>query len=507
MALLLGAAAAAAMPPLFLIFLLLPAFTGLAWMVDGARNGRAAAWVGWWFGAGHFAAGTCWIASAFLVDASTFGWMIPIAIGGLSALLACFFAAATGLCRMVGGHGPGRSLVLAACWATLEWVRSWIFTGFPWNLTATVWTGWDETIQAVSLLGPYGLGLLTVWAASAPAYLSDGKRGKLMLSIAIVLMGAIPAGGAIRLVLAEVAPNDGIRLRLVQPNISQQLKWRDDLRANHVARQVEMSRMLNRQEEAPDVVIWAETAVPYFLAADSIRLRAVTAAVPVGGLLITGAPRYLFADDGGLSAWNSLYALNQGGHIMATYDKFHLVPFGEYVPFRDIVGGLKLTEGRIDFSPGAGPRTLHLPGLPPVSPLICYEVIFPAAVVDVKDRPAWILNITNDGWFGISSGPYQHLAAARLRAVEEGLPVVRVANTGISAVVDAHGRVIAHLDLGTAGVIDAVLPRALATLPLFARFGNKVTFLIIIFFLVVGITLARRHPERIARSNSCAHAG
>ena len=482
------------MPPLFLAFLLLPAFTGLAWLVDAARNGRAAAWVGWWFGVGHFAAGTYWIAAAFLVDAATFGWMIPIAIGGLSALLACFFAAATGLCRVVGGHGPGRSLVLAACWATLEWVRSWIFTGFPWNLTATVWTGWDETTQAVALLGPYGLGLLTVWAASAPAYVGDGRCGKLMLAIAVFLMVAASAGGAIRLTLAEAAPNEGIRLRLVQPNIPQQLKWRDDLRAGHVARQVEMSRIPARQGEEPDVVIWAETAVPFLLAADPARLRAVTVAVPVGGLLITGAPRAIRADDG-LTVWNSLHAVDQGGRIAATYDKFHLVPFGEYVPFRDIIGGFKLTEGRTDFTPGVGPRTLRLPGLPPLSPLICYEVIFPAAVVDAKDRPAWILNITNDGWFGISSGPYQHLAAARLRAIEEGLPVVRVANTGISAVIDAYGHVRAHLELGTAGIIDAVLPPPLATPPLFARFGNMVTFPLIILFVTVGVVMARRHPK------------
>lgn len=487
----LGALAAGAMPPLFLVFLLVPAFTGLAWLVDASRHWRSAAAVGWWFGLGHFVAGIYWIASSFLVDAATFGWMIPFAITGLSALLAGFFAVATGLSRLLPGHGAGRALLLAACWAGLEWVRSWAFTGFPWNLVATTWVFSDAMIQGAALLGPYGLGLLTVWAAASPAYAGDGRRGGVLAVLAFLLLAVAWGGGAVRLALAGPPASDGALLRLVQPNIQQHMKWRDDLRLAHVVRQIDMSHAPPGPEGLPAAVIWSETAVPFFLAADEGLLREVAAAVPPHGLLIAGAPRGARRSDGGLTVWNSLHAINPEGRVLATADKFHLVPFGEYVPLPGILGLTKLTAGRTDFTPGDGPRTLHLPDLPPFSPLICYEIIFPAHVVDAADRPDWILNLTNDGWFGLTSGPHQHLAAARLRAVEEGLPVVRAANTGISAVIDSHGRLLAYLGLGRQGVIDAHLPPPLTATP-YARFGNAVTLLLVMIALAAGAALARR---------------
>ncbi len=261
----------------------------------------------------------------------------------------------------------------------------------------------------------------------------------------------------------------GVRLRLVQANIAQHHKWRDDLRADHFARHVELTAA---PAAAPiTLVIWPETAVPYLLDREPERLAMIADLVPPGGLLITGAVRATPEGMTPFQVWNSLRVIDDGGAVVATYDKHHLVPFGEYVPFRGILTLVKLTAGAVDYSPGPGPRTLALDGLPSVSPLICYEAIFPGQVTDPDDRPGWLLNVTNDGWYGVSTGPYQHLAQARLRAVEEGLPLVRAANTGISAVVDSFGRVTASLGLAKAGVVDAALPMALPDPTPFARAG------------------------------------
>ncbi|MDA0675460.1 MAG: apolipoprotein N-acyltransferase, partial [Proteobacteria bacterium] len=265
-----------------------------------------------------------------------------------------------------------------------------------------------------------------------------------------------------------------VRLRLVQPSIDQRLKWRPELRGGHVARQLGMSQGPWRpaqdaasQPEAaagPTHVIWGETALPFLLEREPLLQQALGRLVPPGGAVITGAPRASDLTDHA-QLYNSIQVIDASGRIVATYDKVHLVPFGEYVPLHGWLPIEKVAQGQRDFSAGAALQTLSLPGLPPASPLICYEVIFPGAVALRDRRPAWLLNLTNDAWFGRTSGPYQHFAAARLRAVEEGLPVVRVANTGISAVIDGFGRTRASLGLGVDGVLDARLPAALPPTP------------------------------------------
>lgn len=264
----------------------------------------------------------------------------------------------------------------------------------------------------------------------------------------------------------------GVRLRLVQANIDQRLKWQESERVNTLRKYLALSS----QPGAGPIthVVWPETALPYFLSTEPELLRVLAQVVPPGGLLLTGAVR---ADPPGtvpVQVWNSVHAIDDRGQVVATHDKFHLVPFGEYVPLRGILPIDKITPGASDFSAGPGPGTLVLPGLPPVSPLVCYEAIFPGAVTArTGQRPQWLLNVTNDAWFGQSAGPHQHFASARLRAVEEGVPMVRVANTGISAVIDPYGRVLASLALGREGVLDAALPEALPPTP-FARFGNGI---------------------------------
>ena len=397
----------------------------------------------------------------------------------------------------------GRVIFFAAIWTLLEWVRGWAFTGFPWNLIGTVWAGSDAMIQLTSVTGVYGLSLLSVIAATMPAVLSEGApdrstlRRLMPVMIAFATLGVVWVGGQVRLPQASGKTVPGVQLRLVQPNIPQALKWRTDLRRGHVEKQLNMSRTASpvngesgsTPAKAPTHIIWAETAVPYVLGNTPGLTQALAEAVPPGGLLIFGAPR---ASPSGVQPkriWNSLLGIDSQGRVKGVYDKHHLVPFGEYVPFRAILPVEKLTAGRQDFSPGPGVRTLALDGLPPFSPLICYEVIFPGKVADNKSRPQWLLNLTNDGWFGFSSGPYQHFAAARLRAVEEGLPLVRVANTGISGVIDGYGRVVRSLELGRAGVIDSPLPAALDERTLYSRFGGWITFLVLFLALIWGFLL------------------
>ncbi|CAA7612817.1 Apolipoprotein N-acyltransferase [Magnetospirillum sp. SS-4] len=492
--LLLGGLAALALPPLHILPLLLLAFPALVWMLDASASRRAAFGTGWWWAMGWFSVGLYWISNALLTDAARFGWMIPFAIFGLSGLLAAFVGLATLAVHLSRFRGLGRILLLASAWTVAEWLRSWVLTGFPWNPLGSVWDIFLPMLQFGSVAGIWGLGLLTALAVMAPALLAEplSPRGRMAV---LAMVAGIPLAlwgyGQARLAAAPAAEMvPGVRLRLVQASLPQANKWRDDLREANLREHVDLSRSAGF--EAVTTVVWPETAASYFLDLDTLRREMVAAAAPPGGMVLTGAPRVTPRDVQPFQVWNSLFAITSGAKVAGVYDKVHLVPFGEYVPFRAILPIAKITHGGTDFSAGPGPRTLDLPGLPPVGPLICYEAIFPGALVAPdQTRPDWLLNVTNDGWFGISSGPHQHLAAARMRAIEEGLPLVRAANTGISAVIDGHGRVIARLGLGEKGIVDAPLPRP-AGPTLFGRHGNGVALLLLLVCL--GLSLAARRP-------------
>ncbi|MCP5366322.1 MAG: apolipoprotein N-acyltransferase [Hyphomicrobiales bacterium] len=491
---LLGLLAALALPPLYLVPLLWLALPGLVWILNG-RPGRLAAFgAGWWFGFGYFTAGFYWIGFAMMVEPEKYAWMIPFSVFGLGAGMAVFCGLTLLATRLLAPRpGWGQVLVLAAAWTAFEWVRGWAFTGFPWNLAGTVWAFSDAMVQPAAAVGAYGLSLVTVILAAAPAVLPGTAAARRGLAAAVAVLVLAWGGGALRLALAPTQFVDGVRLRLVQPNIPQRLKWAGDLRRGHVERQVEMSLAAPAPGAPPPThVIWGETMVPAFVNRDPAARALAARAAPPGGALLTGGLRMPDDRTAPFQVWNSLFALARDGAILATYDKFHLLPFGEYVPFRQYLDIAKITAGRTDFSRGAGPRTLDVPGLPPVGPLICYEAIFPAAVTDPARRPKWLLNITNDAWFGRSPGPYQHLAATRLRAVEEGLPLVRVANTGISAVVDPLGRTLSALPLQESGVLDSGLPRDLPGGTPFARWGNGVLAPLVVLAAALGLWLARR---------------
>ena len=478
-----GVLATLAMPPAYLVPVLLIAIPGLLGLLDGVTCRRDAFVLGWWFGFGHFVFGLYWISFALLTDIAKFWWLMPVAIAGLPAVLALFPALSVLALWTLGVRGLARIVAFAALWTGCEWLRGHLFTGFPWLLTGYGWVAWTPVLQTVAVTGVYGLSLLTMLVAGLPAALWDltvpRRRALTALSGGLALFVGLGAAGAWRLAEAGNATVPEVRLRLVQANIDQSRKWAPEQREFNFHQHLTLSAGVAKENgAAPTAVIWPETAIPFFLAQDGPHRMAMASATPPGGLLLTGAPRGILMPDRSIRFWNSLTVLDGHGRIIDSYDKFHLVPFGEYLPGRNLLPSWlpvsTIAAGASDFSAGDGPRTLHLPGLPSVSPLICYEVIFPGAVVDDRDRPQWLLNLTNDAWYGRSAGPHQHFAIAETRAVEEGLPLVRVANTGISGVVDAYGRITAWLGLGETGVLDVALPIGLSEPTLFGRLGDWV---------------------------------
>ena len=474
----LGALATLAQPPVGAVPVLLLAVPGLLWLLDGVDRRRSAFALGWWFGFGFFVVGLYWISFALLVDVAQFWWAMPLAVFGMPAGLAFFTGFVTLAVWCTGLKALARVVAVALAWTVAEWLRGHVATGFPWLLIGYGWVPWTPVLQAAAVVGIYGLSLLTLVVAGLPALLTDGsvsrRAAHAMLAGGFGLFVVIAVGGAARLANSDTGMVDGVRLRLVQADVVQAQKWEPREREGDFQRHIALS--LSPTAPMPTVVIWPETATTFFLSQDVPHRLALAAAVPPGGLILTGAPRITLAEDQTLRFWNSLLAVDSEGAIIGSYDKAHLVPFGEYLPGRAWLPSWvrAVAAGPSDFSPGPGPRTLHLPGLPPVSPLICYEVIFPGAVTDPADRPDWLLNLTNDGWYGLSAGPHQHFAIAQSRAVEEGLPLVRAANTGISGVVDAYGRITARLGLGVGGFVDATLPRPLAAAPPYGRWGDAI---------------------------------
>jgi apolipoprotein N-acyltransferase len=368
-----------------------------------------------------------------------------------------------------------RLLLLAIAWTIAEWLRGHVFTGYAWNPLAHVWAFATPLLQGAALFGVYGLGLLTFVILAAPA---AGWRASVL---ALVVAGGAGFAGQAAMAPVDTA-GDGPLVRIVQPNTPQAEKWRPEMRAAHMGKLVEMSRRDGFDGLA--AVIWPETAPPVVVVPGSAVLEVMAKAVPPGGYLLTGAARQTRNREDGV--WNSLLVVDGEGGIVASYDKVHLVPLGEYIPFHKQLAPVSGAIGRGSFEVGESRVTLDLPRLPSFSPIICYEVIFPAAVTGPGPRPRWLLNVTNDAWFGLSSGPYQHLASARLRAVEEGLPMFRAANTGVSAVIDAYGRVLAALDMQREGVIDHRIPAAREPTP-YGRWGDGA--LVVLLLVATGCLL------------------
>lgn len=483
----LGAVAALGLAPVGAWWLTLPAVFLVARGFVSAPDAWSAARLGWAFGAGYFALGLLWIVQPFLVDIGTYGWMAPFALVFMAGGLALFWGAAFGIAWRMGGSCVGRVLALIATWTLAEYVRAHIFTGFPWAAPAQIWVG-TAPAQLLAWAGPHGLDLLTFSAVLPLALVGRGGRAH---------AAAIPptVGFAlVSIVVGQPAPPvlSEQTVRLIQPNAPQHLKWDPD----HVWRFFRRQLYLTAAESdvVPDLVVWPETSVPSFLRNAGPELALVAEAAR-GAPVVVGLRR---AE--GQRLFNSLAVLGQGGAVRALYDKHHLVPFGEYMPLGALfarlgIHGLAAEEGG-GFSAGPGPDLVPVGAMGRALPLICYEAIFAAGVNGAATRPDLLLQITNDAWFGTWSGPYQHLAQARMRAIEQGLPLVRAANTGISAVIGPRGQVVGALALGEAGYLDAVLPVALAP-TLYRRLGDWPALVLAVMLLAAAAALQSRHRGEI----------
>lgn len=483
-----GAASVLTLPPFSLLALVPIAWSILFACLAGLRPRRAVL-VGFAFGLGNFGLGLSWIAESFYVDAERFGTLALPAVGALSTGLAVFPALAAAvfasLSRHVGAGLPA-ALLLTTAWTGAEWLRGHLLTGFPWNLPGYAAADFDALRQPAAWLGSYGLSFLVILTGAMPgaAWRATGRARRGAFVAAFVLPLAIWAAGTARL-SGPTPSSTGISLRIVQGNIPQSEKWAPGSRE----RTLETYLRLSTRPGRFDVLLWPETAFPGFLDEDAAARARIADNLPEDAVVLTGAPDRV-EDEGGTRYFNTIQAYDRRGEVLTGYSKHHLVPFGEYVPLRDWLPLPRMVESLGDFSPGAGPRTLALSGVPSVAPAICYEIIFPGHVIDGVYRPDWIFNATNDAWFGTTFGPEQHLTAARMRAVEEGLPVIRAANTGISAVINAHGDVVRRLDLDHAGIIDAELPPELPR-TLYARGGDLVLPLLILSVWLGVVAVAR----------------
>lgn len=501
LAVLAGVLAATGQAPFGLWWLALGGLALLFALLRAAVSTRRAGWIGWCAGTGYFALSLFWIVEPFLIDVPRHGWMAPFALIGMSGGLALFWAGAALAMRALGA--TALSWIIA--FASAEILRAYILTGFPWALIGHIWVD-TPVAQFASLVGHHGLTLTALLAAAGLVLLMRPRR-RWSGAAALGLVGAVALWGGITAQqpagLAAGAMADRPVIRLIQPNAPQHLKWDRAMIPVFFQRQVAYTAAANPDsgQPRPDLVIWSETALSVLLENAGPALDIISDAagdVPV----VLGVQRYV-----GSRTYNSALVMDGQGVVQDIYDKHQLVPFGEYMPFGEVmerfgIYGLAASRGG-GFSAGPGARVLDLGAAGRALPLICYEAVFPQFIAQAPERPDFLMQLTNDAWFGAISGPYQHLAQARLRAIEQGLPMVRVANTGVSAMIDPHGRITAQLPLGQAGWIDAPLPPPLAP-TVFARTGEApvLAFVAILAALMTLHRVIRRRRSRKSDINS-----
>ncbi|MFD1192744.1 apolipoprotein N-acyltransferase [Phenylobacterium conjunctum] len=502
-----GLACGLAHPP----FGILPGLLGYAVLLhllegQGERPLRQAFLRGWLAGVGYFAVGVWWITEPFMVDAAAQGWMAPFALLLMGGGLALFWGLAALLHRLAAPRGWTRPFVFAGALTLTEFLRGHILTGFPWNLPGETWAAGSAPSQAAAYVGAYGLTWMTVALASSFVLLrAPDRSARMRAAVGIAgALGLLYGAGAVRLAHSPAPAPDAPRIRLVQANIDQKEKWRPENLNQIFATYLE----LTARPGAPDVIVWPEGALPAviddLLVPGRGYLEGLTRTLKPGQTLMTGANRVGPGPDGRTLYYNSLIALRReapGLVLTGVYDKHRLVPFGEFLPLGGLAGKLgirSLVHMPEDFTAGAEPAPLQPQGVPALQPLICYEALFPGFTRQAArrgGRPAWILNVSNDAWFGGGSGPLQHLNIAAYRAIEEGLPIARATPTGVTAMIDASGRILPgkRLGLGGFGVVDAQLPAARPPTP-YSRHGE--TFTAILLLLSVAMAGVGRRDRK-----------
>lgn len=508
-----GLISALAMPPFDLVFVLFFTFPVLVWLMDGAASEPSSGIFsklmdgfrpGFFFGFGYFFAGLWWIGNAFLVEAEDFLWALPIAIIAVPFALSLFWGCATALARIFWSDNAGRLFTLAASFTLFEYLRGFVATGLPWNPISGAAYFTPLMMQSASVLGIYAMTAFAVFAFSTVAVIvpginNQGKTRKLVFTLSAVFLIAHVSFGIVRLQNASQDFVPEVALRLVQPNIDQRFKFDKEREEENFQVYMDLSSGAGKDIDKEGLsgtthLIWPESVFPYLLTQRRDTLASIGAMLPEGTSLLTGAARAEAATSGGEGfVFNSIYIINDEGEIVSAADKTHLVPFGEYVPFQhvaDILGIEQLANQDGGFEAGSSRKLLSTGIGPKILALICYEIIFSGDLWNDDERPGWIMNLTNDAWFGNTPGPYQHLRQSVLRGVEEGLPVVRVANSGISGVYDAYGRKLDELPLGESGIIDSKLPVALKP-TLFKAWNGLLHWIVMGGFFLIGLISMR----------------
>ncbi len=492
----LGMLGALAFPPINFIVAPFIAFPAWLYMLESNQD---QSWkrhfsLGFWFALGYFTVGLYWITFALGVDLSIFWWLIPFSLFGIPTGLGVYVGIMSVLLKLTNSRGISRCFFFAALWTTGELAWGTGPMALPWNPLGSIWTGFEPMLQTLSIYGIYGLTLVTALLVSLPTLLRKNqfKPGRIAYITSMLCLFILASGwGIIRPTSTPVHYKENPPVvRLVQPYIPQDLNWQPARAQEQFRDLIQLSS--EPGELKPNIIIWPESALPLLLGEDQVAREVVARMLPENGYLLSGSLRRERVPDEKMKIYNSLIMVGSDASVVATYDKHHLVQFGEYLPLRSIIPSsiTKITSGDNDFSRGPGPATVSLDSIPSFSPLICFEGIFSGEVVAPGPRPEWLLNITNDTWYGNSSGPYQHLQLSRMRSIEEGLPMVRAVNSGISAVFDSFGQEIARKGLLVRGVLDVHLPPALLEPTIFAQYGHLIFMLMMV--AVVGFALLTR---------------
>lgn len=498
----LGSISAAAFAPLYFFPFAIIAFSGLFLILKNEQTKKESFLIGWFFGFGQFVFGIYWICISLFVDIERFFWLLPFALFGLPAYFAIYVGLATLATNFVSKKfkidGWRKILILAIFWTIGESLRSTIFTGFSWNLIGYSFLFSLAISQIASVIGIYGLSLFAVVSYTYPALFFRIEDQKIkfgleknskffILFIAIVIVSVWFFGSA-RLTSYKEELHPNATFRLVQPSIKQEFKWNPQTKYESFLEHIKLSRA--EGFENVNYVIWSESAIPYAVSQSSFGLLSeIASAVPQNGFVISGGIKAEFKNPNEITKiWNSIFIINDQAQIADSYDKVHLVPFGEYVPLSDYLPFVsKITDGSVNFSEGTGSKTIQVgASLPSFGPLVCYEGIFSSELIDRKNPPQFLLNLTNDAWFGNSSGPYQHFDMTRMRAIEYGVPLIRVANNGISGLINPIGKVTASMPLNHKGVIDVKLMKNLPE-TFYAKHQNQAVILIGFLMLVAVI--------------------